>query len=116
MSRSSKRDERTRVSTRLKLATALRQAGAPPAMVSAAERGIYDPIHSPVMDPLAALIHDARMEKLENIVGRALSGEWREQAWEREEWLNNPEIANEARQWNAFVLSMHGDQKGGMVH
>ena len=59
-----------------KLAEALRQAGAPEAMINRARNGYYDDYESPLVAPITQLVQDARGQGIPEIAERAIAGEF----------------------------------------
>lgn len=74
--------------TKDKLAHALREAGAPEAMVNKALAGAYDDYESESATPINELIRDASKHGLSTIVGRAMNGDFDATREEARAWFN----------------------------
>jgi hypothetical protein len=79
------------ISTKERLAAALREAGAPSGMVKRAEAGAYDDYESDSATPIADLIAHAREYGLEDIAQRAMRGEFDGSKEEADAWAASPE-------------------------
>jgi hypothetical protein len=74
-----------------KLARALEEAGAPPAMIEWARSGYYDDFKSPLAMPETQLLIDARKHGLDDIAQGVLEGRWDATREESEAWAKSPE-------------------------
>ena len=74
-----------------KLARALREAGAPQAMIDAALAFKYDDYLGDAAMNINLLVADANEAGLPDIAERAMNGEWDAQKWESDEWAASPE-------------------------
>jgi hypothetical protein len=72
-----------------KLAKALEEAKAPPAMIQKAREGYYDDYKSPLGGPIGQLVMDARAAGLADIERRAKDGEFNGTKEEAEEWFQS---------------------------
>lgn len=72
------------MTTKEKLAKALREAGAPPSMILKAQRGFYDDFESPLEAPERALLEDAIRNGLGTIVAAVQRGDF--DATDEEGW------------------------------
>ena len=75
------------VSTKDKLAEALRKAGAPATMIEKAEAGYYDDFEGPLATPINQLVSDARILGLNEIAVAAIGGEFDGTPEEGEAWF-----------------------------
>lgn len=83
-----------KIPTTVRLAQALRLAGAPGEMITRAEEGYYDDYKSPLAAPIYQLVLDCQAigtSKMHNIAQMAISGEFDGQQWEADEWAKSEE-------------------------
>ena len=85
--------------TKERLGAALREAGAPEAMVEKAKRGHYDEFGSESATPLLDLIHDAYKHRLPAIALRAQKGEFDANQDEAEAWFWKAGARMLAKHW-----------------
>jgi hypothetical protein len=74
-----------------RLAEALKEAGAPPDMISKALEGYYDDYKSPLAMPETQLLIDAREHGLTSIAEGVMNGEWDATTEEADAWAASPD-------------------------
>lgn len=74
-----------------RLAAALKEAGAPPDMISRALEGYYDDFKSPLAMPEMQLLADARALGLDSIAEGVMRGEWDATKEESDAWARSPD-------------------------
>lgn len=95
-----------RIPTTQILAKALREAGAPPAMIRNAENGYYDDYKSDLALPINQLVVDAKKLNLNSIAERAMSGDFDAQDWEAEAWAASEDGQSTFRELAAGLPKM----------
>lgn len=75
------------MSTKEKLAKALKEAGAPLSMITLAEQGHYDDYESDLANPISQLVADCFKLKLEDMAHRAMNGDFDATKEESEAWF-----------------------------
>ena len=75
------------MTTKERLAKALRESGCPPRMVELASSGYYDDFESPLATPCMQLVHDLRDLKKFALAKRAMDGEFDGTKEEADDWF-----------------------------